>query len=960
MTEFNQKAPTEERISAEDLLSQVQVLLEEANPALAVRVRVELNSRFEQDLGLDSLSRVELLGRLERRYGVRLPEQLVAEAQTPGELLQVMGGGEPLLSTPQRIHTNIGQANAVIEELPKTIKTLVQALAWYVERVPQRVHVYLYGEEGQITPITYGQLFSQARDVAAGLQCQGLKAGDAVAIMLPTESGYLSSFIGIQMAGGVPVPIYPPARPKQIEEHFRRHAGILENAEAKILLTFDRAKQVSRLLKAQTDCVKSLVTHAEVIAAGTGKQLQAVEIGGDNIAFIQYTSGSTGDPKGVVLSHDNLLASIRCMAQALDVRSSDVFVSWLPLYHDMGLIGAWLGALVTGFPLVLMSPLRFLHRPVEWLRAIQDFGGTLSGGPNFAYELCLRRIEEKDFQGLDLSSWRVAFNGAEPVSRDTLERFSERFADYGFKPRAMTPVYGLAEATLGVAFTPKDRGPKIDRISRELLFRRARAKPVDAPEASLEFVSCGVPIPEFEVRIVDGAGHELPDRAEGEVEFTGPSITRGYFRNPSATAALMRGQWRRSGDRGYLANGELYLTGRDKEVVIRAGRNLYPYAMEQAVAGISGVRRGCVVVFGSLHPTEGTERLVVIAESREQDPLKRTRMREQIEAMALEHLGLVADDVILAPPQTVLKTSSGKIRRAALAQLYTRGELIQRQRPVWQQLLRLGFGSTVARMGRIAGNFLERAYIVWVAMVVAVTAVIIWPLNVTLPGENFRYQLVRFSARTLLWLAGVRLNCQGLDALPESGPWVLVCNHQSFLDGFVLTAVLPVKLQFVAKAELREHFISRKFLQAMGCLFVERFDKQQSVADSQQIVTVLQQGSKVAFFPEGTFHRMPGLLPFQSGAFEAAVQTGAVVVPVVIRGSRDVLRGNEMYPRRGNINIQVLSPEPAIAVHSGEHWRAAAALRHRIRARMLEVCGEPDLADRNALAALLEQHSNKI
>lgn len=947
------------RISAVDLLAQVQTLVEEANPSLAARVRVELHSSLDRDLGLDSLSRVELIARLERRYAVRLPEQLVAEAQTPAELLSALGAAAQSLApefpgaAPVPAMADGGAGEALVP-LPAATSSLVQALAWHGEHAPRRAHVHLYGEDGQITTLSYGQLYRQSRQVAAGLQQYGFEPGDAVAIMLPTGVEYLSSFMGIQMAGGIPVPIYPPARPKQIEDHFRRHARILDNAETKFLITFDRVKQVSRLLKAQTASVKKLLTHEELLAGGAGVQVPLVNIGGDHIAFIQYTSGSTGDPKGVVLTQTNLLASIRCMARALQVTDRDVFVSWLPLYHDMGLIGAWLGALVTGFPVVLMSPLSFLHRPVEWLRVIQTFGGSLSGGPNFAYELCLRRIEDVDLQGLDLSSWRIAFNGAEPVSQATLERFSERFAACGFDQRAMTPVYGLAEATLGVAFTPTGRGPRVDRISREVLYSQARAKPVVATEAGLDLVSCGVPIPEFEARIVDQHGHELPDRAEGEVEFKGPGVTRGYYRNPPATRELLHGDWRRSGDRGYLADGELYLTGRDKDVVIRAGRNLYPYALEQAIADIPGVRRGCVAVFGSMHPHDGSERLVVVAESREPDAMIRADIQARIENLALEHLGLAADDVILAPPQTILKTSSGKIRRAALARLYTRGELIARQRPVWQQLLRLGAGSIAAHGGRMVRRTTELAYVGWIALLVPVLAVLAWPLLVAMPGENRRHGFARFSARLLLWLAGVRVRGRGFENLPAAGPWVLVSNHQSYLDGFVLTALLPANIQFVAKAEFLGSFIARTFLRAIGCLFVERFDKQRSVADSQHIVAALGQGRTVGFFVEGTFHRMPGLLPFQSGAFEAAVHTGAPLVPVVIRGSRNVLRGDEFFVRPGCVDVQILAPESVPCVAAGDHWRAATALRLKVRARMLEVCGEPDLADRNALAALAQ------
>ncbi len=948
-------SPGQAQISVDDLLVQVRHLLAESNPTLASRVQVELHSRLDQDLGLDSLSRVELIARLEQRYAVHLDESSLVELQTPEDLLRALGVAPQAHEAQSRSQTPVdvtGRA-ADVEPVPAGTSSLIQALAWHAEHTPERIHVHLCAEDGQVTTLSYAQLYQQSRQVAAGLARNGVEPGDAVAIMLPTGLEYLSSFLGIQIAGGIPVPIYPPARAKQIEDHFRRHGRILDNAEVRYLITFEQVKQVSRLLMAQTDSVKKLLTHTDLMSSGAGRPVPEVTLDADSIAFIQYTSGSTGDPKGVVLTQANLLDSIRCMAQALDVTPRDVFVSWLPLYHDMGLIGAWLGSLVCGFPLVLMSPLSFLHRPLQWLQVIEKFSGTLSGGPNFAYELCLRRIDAGETKNLDLSSWRIAFNGAEPVSHTTLQRFSERFSECGFPAQAMTPVYGLAEATLGVAFTPVGRGPRLDRIDRDELFRSARAVPANAKAAQLECVSCGVPIPEFEVRIVDARGHELPDRAEGELEFKGPSVTQGYYRNATATTALVRGDWRRSGDRGYLAAGELYLTGRDKDVVIRAGRNLYPYALEQAIADIAGVRRGCVAVFGAMHPDDGTERLVVVAECRDIEPQQAAGIREQIEALAMTHLGLAADEVILAPPQTILKTSSGKIRRSALAQRYTQRQLIQAQRPVWQQLLRLVAGSAAQRLQNITKRGAEWAYLAWVAVLVPVMALLVWPVLVLLPKAKQRHGLARHSARAMLWLAGVRLRCRGQEHLPGTGPWILVSNHQSYLDGFVLSAALPADIRFVTKAEFENSFIARTFLGAIGCLYVDRFDAQRSLAGSEHIMATLREGHIVGFFAEGTFHRMPGLLPFQSGAFEAAVQTGATLVPVVIHGSRNVLRGDEWFARPGCIDVQILEPE-AVSIAHGEHWRAANALRLSVRTRMLAECGEPDLADRNALAALAE------
>jgi len=933
--------------AAERLLEVLAALLGELGREPVARP--QLDARLDADLGLDSLSRVELLSRIERAFGVRLAERVIAEAETPRDLLRAVEGARVASPAAARDAPSPPAEGAARggASAPDDIPTLVDALEWHAREHPQRVHVQLLDEDEQVQPLTYAALLEAASRLAAGLVARGLGPGDAVAIMLPTGREYLEAFVGVLLAGGTPVPVYPPARAKQIEEHFLRHARILTNAGARMLVTFDEVKQVSRLLAARVPGLEHLATPAELAASGPLGLRPALSP--QQVAFLQYTSGSTGDPKGVVLTHANILASLRSMRRALRATPDDVFVSWLPLYHDMGLIGAWLGALVVGFPLVLMSPLAFLARPERWPQAIHRFGGTISGGPNFAYELCVRRVHDEHLEGVRLDGWRLAFNGAEPVLPGTIERFGERFAPFGFDARAMMPVYGLAEATLGVAFTPLGRGPRVDRISREALFTRSLARPASGGDA-MEVVSSGIAIPDFELRVVDDAGREAADREEGEIEFRGPGCTSGYHRNPDATRRLFHGDWLRSGDRGYLADGELHVTGRDKDVVIRAGRNVYPYALEQAVAEIEGVRRGCVAVFGSGDPESGTERLVVLAEVREQDPVRHDAIRREIESLTLAHLDLPADEVVLAPPHTVLKTSSGKIRRAALGERHARGELLARERAPWLQVLVLGAESALPAARRALRRLRALGYAVWFAAALALTVLWAWPAVVLLPGRRARWGAARAAARTLLALAGIRLRVHGTP--PPAGGGVLVANHQSYLDGLVLVAVLAEPFAFVAKRELRESGFARRFLDALGVLYVERFEAGRGVDDAAAIVRALGRGERVAFFPEGTFHRMPGLLPFQLGAFEAAVAAGVQVFPAVIAGTRNVLRGEEWFPRRHPVEVRFLEPVAAGASGGSARWSAAVQLRAEVRARMLAASAEPDLDSRNALAEL--------
>ncbi|MEF8769760.1 AMP-binding protein [Candidatus Accumulibacter contiguus] len=558
------------------LLGVVSAMVEETRPGRTLG-RVSLHSHLERDLGLDSLARVELLLRVGSEFGKSLPEGALAEAETPQDLLRFIaraGVGSVVAAAvePATASTPTG--------VPELARTLVEVLEWHAERHPQRPHVLLYGDVGgepgefRAESLSYGEMLEQARRVATGLVSRGLLPRQAVALMLPTGRDYLTSFFGVMLAGGIPVPIYPPARLAQIEDHLRRHARILANAEAVFIITVPQAKGVAALLRAEAPTLTEVLTPAELDHQPIPLLYRAAA---EDIAFLQYTSGSTGDPKGVMLSHANLLANLRAMGEAIGASSDDVFVSWLPLYHDMGLIGAWFGSLYFGMRLVLMSPLAFLSRPVRWLHAISRHRGTLSPAPNFAYDLCARKLADADLQGLDLSSWRLALNGAEPVSPATLTAFAERFAPYGLRGEAITPVYGLAECSVGLAFPPLGRGPRIDVIEREALVKQKCAVPVANGEGDpLRVPACGRVLPRHEIRVVDEQGCELPDRRVGCLQFRGPSATAGYYRNPLATQALFRDGWLDSGDFAYTVEGEIYLTGRVKDLIIRGGRNLYP------------------------------------------------------------------------------------------------------------------------------------------------------------------------------------------------------------------------------------------------------------------------------------------------------------------------------------------------------------------------------------------------
>jgi 1-acyl-sn-glycerol-3-phosphate acyltransferase len=928
-------------ISADALVEMLRQLAAELHPARAAHP-ASLDARLEQDYGFDSLGRVELYLRIERRFGTSLPEAVMAEAETPRDLLRALLAASPAHPAHAGAIERVS-ALAVESKTPDDAATLPDVLAWHVRKHPERPHIVLQDEEGGERIVTYAELDQSARAVAAGLIERGLEPGRAVAIMLPTCIEYFFSFFGILLAGGIPVPIYPPARASQIEDHLKRHAGILSNALTRVLITVPQAKALALLLKPRVETLRYVVTPEDLMRRGGGAA--AHRASPQDIAMLQYTSGSTGSPKGVVLTHANLLVNIRSMARALRVTPADVFVSWLPLYHDMGLIGAWMGSLTYGFKYPVMSPLTFLARPERWLRAIHRHGGTISGGPNFCYELCLRRIQDADIEGLDLSTWRLAFNGAEPVSPETMAEFTRRFTRFGFRPDAMTPVYGLAEATLGVAFPPPARGVKLDRVDKDRFMRGGEAVPVGPGQTdALTFVACGLPIPGHQIRVVDASGRELPERAEGRIQFSGPSVTSGYYRNPEATRGLLHGEWMDTDDYGYVAEGDLHITGRIKDTIIRAGRNIHPYELEDAVGNLEGVRKGCVAVFGSPDPRSGTERVVVLAETREPDPARREALRGRINDLAVELIGTPVDDIMLASPGTVLKTSSGKIRRAASREVYESGGATG-TRAVWWQVVRLTWSAALPQARRTLRVVLDWLYGAWALLALGAIGLLTWMACALLPRTAWCWKLSHRAVRLFLVLAGLPLAVRGLEHLPRSRPCILVANHQSYLDGPVIAAALREPLSFVAKRELLDHWLPRIFLRSIGTVFVERFDAQRGVEDAGRFAELARGGQSLIVFPEGTFRRMPGLLPFRMGAFTTAAQAGVPVVPLTIRGTRSILRDGQWLIRRGRVSVTVSPPlEP-----KGSGWSAAIRLRDGARAEILRLCGEPDLSEEIAL-----------
>ncbi len=440
-------------------------------------------------------------------------------------------------------------------------------------------------------------------------------------------------------------------------------------------------------------------------------------------------------------------------------------------------------------------------------------------------------------------------------------------------------------------------------------------------------MSCGRPLPDHEVRVVDAAGVALGARSEGRVEFRGPSVTRGYFRNPEATRAAWRDGWMDSGDLGYWADGELFITGRRKDIIIKAGRNLYPQEVEEVVGDVPGIRKGCVAAFGVADPAIGTERLVIVAESRQTAPDTHARMRALVVDRVVTALGVPPDTLVIAPPGAVLKTSSGKVRRSATRDAYLRGVVVRARPSARTQWARLLAHDLLARARRLGREVSALAFGAWAGAVLLLTLPPLWILALLLPTGRAVDRAVRVWCRAVLAVTRCGLHIEGLAHLPGMGAAVLAANHSSYVDSVALLAALPIDFRFVAKRELASRPLVGTVLGKVGHLTVERTDLSQSVADAARETRALRAGVSLLFFPEGTFRRPPGLLPFKLGAFKAAAEVGCPVIPLTIQGTREILPAGTWLPRRGEITVTVGTPiTPASA-----EWREIVRLRDRTR-----------------------------
>ena len=522
--------------------------------------------------------------------------------------------------------------------------------------------------------LSYAELADEARAMAGRLKAAGLKRGDRIAVVAETTPAFMILFFGCQYAGMLPCSMPYPMHIGGKDAYIERIAAMMRAADAAAAV--GPAELKDHLQKAAERAgVSRVIAHEELAALSPAADALA-PFSADEAAYIQYSSGSTSAPKGVLISQRAICANTTgILRHGLKIRNEDRAFSWLPLYHDMGLVGFCLAPMMGQVPVHYLPTPAFARRPALWLKLMSQWRCTIAYAPSFGYDLAARRING-EAKTLDLSAWRIAGIGGDMVRADVLEFFAEKLAVAGFRPEAFLPSYGMAEMSLAITFSDLDSRFSTDTVDRAMMKLCHRAVPARStdPHRARTFVVCGRPLPDHEVRIVDAEGRPLPERHIGHIWVKGPSMMDGYYRNPEATAAVMRPDgFMDTGDMGYLLNGELVITGRAKDLILYHGRNIWPQDIEWAAEKVAPLRSGDVCAF-SVENEDGSERIVVLAECRLNDPADRADLKKRISAAVHQAAG-VECDVVLVPPHSLAFTSSGKLARARTRALYLAGDI---------------------------------------------------------------------------------------------------------------------------------------------------------------------------------------------------------------------------------------------------------------------------------------------
>ncbi len=548
--------------------------------------------------------------------------------------------------------------------------TLTDAIVELAQRFPDYECLIVLDRDAQEQRTSLGRFWERAKSAQALFEAKGLAPGDHALLILPTGGDLIATYFGVMLAGGIPALAASPSnRISQHGDYVRFVGRVLGNAGARFVLAGDEVAAILEAAPTGAFGGASLLRASEIRDLPASEFPATVPASGDAIATIQYSSGTTGEPKGVMLSHRAMLNYMRLLRDGVGLRSDDVNVNWAPLYHDMGLFGAFLLPLLCGCPTVLIPTMDFLRNPALWLWALHGYGGAVSWAPNFAYSLCAKRIEDEDIEGLDLSSWRIAFNASEPVLAHTVKAFAERFAPYGYRPEAMTAAWGLAETVMVGTAHPVDQVPLVDHVDRGRLATEGVAQPTPGEGVSLVATGRALPGVELQVRDVE-TGALLPDRHVGEIWLRSNCLFEGYQNDPELTARVFVDGWIDSGDRGYLVGGDLFFVSRGKDLIVIGGEKYAPHDVETSINRVPGVREGCAVAFGVTNVETGTEEVGAVVETRLTDEEALGELKRAVRREVTRTIGIGIRHLHLVAPGGISKTTSGKLARGATKDRY--------------------------------------------------------------------------------------------------------------------------------------------------------------------------------------------------------------------------------------------------------------------------------------------------
>lgn len=509
------------------------------------------------------------------------------------------------------------------------------------------------------------QALESAVRFASLYRSRGVVRGECVLLLMPTGHAFVEAMLGAMLLGAIPVPLATPMTFGSVDRYLKNLTAIVADCGARTLVTYPRIAKALPANAELTAALSNVLMETDLEGLGPTAFVPP-SIGASDLAFLQYTSGTTGRPKGAAISHGAVVSNAFAIHHGLSMTPNDVGASWLPVFHDMGLVGVLLTSICHPYPVHVMTPEAFVMHPRRWLELISKVGATLSPAPNFAYDMCVTKASQAD---VHLDSWRVALNGAEPVHARTVGRFSDQFASRGFRSNVMMPVYGMAENTLAVAFPTLERKFETVPIDRDALERDGVVRETSASNA-YPAVSVGHPVAGTVLEIIDEEGRIVPEGTVGQITVAGPSLMSGYFRNEQASSEAIVGGALRTGDLGFVHDGRLFITGRAKEIIIKGGRNLHPYDIERVASDVDGVRAGGVAAFGRENVESGTEDLVVVAETQHGEEERRERIAADVRAELLSVLGIKPEEVRVCAVGSLPRTTSGKIRRRECARVF--------------------------------------------------------------------------------------------------------------------------------------------------------------------------------------------------------------------------------------------------------------------------------------------------